>query len=262
MNSALVGISAGLLAALAYIRPLPAAEVANHQLPQEPPLYRVEMHYLKPGASGAYEASVKSLVAALRGAKVDLPTWDFSVLSGDKDVYVTIDPSERWADLDRFDQDGEAAMKLLGRSFRQFQHDAHAALLRESHFFIETDPSKIDPGAIGENGLNHLHADVFYAASVRAVATDLGAIRKFYRDAQSPVSCRIYRAVTGDDLPMIILLRSAPNHTRYLEDARLDRAQRANLETLLVDARRNSRKTAAMDLTVRPDLSYRVKASR
>ena len=259
MNKTLVGIGAGLLVTLASPHPLAAADIAN--LPDEPPIYRIEVHYLKPGAGASYEAAVKGLIAALKGANINLPTWDFSVASGDRDVYMTIDPSERWADLDRFDLDGEAAMKSLGPRLERFYHDAHAALLRESDLFIETEPAKSDPGAIGENGLNLLHADLFHAASARAVATDLRAIQKIYRDAHSPVSCRLYRAVTGDDLPMIILLRSAPAHTRYLEDARLSESNRSNVEALIADARRNSRKTETMDLTVRPDLSYHVKLS-
>jgi hypothetical protein len=260
MNKVLTGIGAGLFVTLANLHPLAAADIAT--LPDEPPIYRIEVHYLKPGAGASYEAAVKGLVAALKGANINLPTWDFSVVSGDHDVYMTIDPSERWADLDRFDSDGEAAMKSLGSSFQQFQHDAHSALLRESDLFIETEPAKEDPGAIGENGLNLLHADVFHAVSPRAVATDLRAIQKIYRDAHSPVSCRLYRAVTGDDLPMIILLRSAPDHIRYVEDAQLSASKLTNVEALLADARRNSRKTETMDLTVRPDLSYHVGVSR
>jgi hypothetical protein len=259
MNKILMGIGAGLLVTLASLHPLVAAEFAN--LPDEPSIYRIEVHTLKPGAGPSYEAAVKGLIAALKVANINLPTWDFSVVSGDHDVYMTIDPSERWADLDRFDSDGEAAMKALGPGMERFYHDAHAALLRESDLFIETEPAKSDPGAIGENGLNHLHVDVFHAASPRAVAADLRAIQKIYRDAHSPVSCRLYRVVTGDDLPMIILLRSAPGHTRYLEDARLSEPQQTNVEALLADARRNSRKTQMMDLTVRPDLSYHVKVS-
>jgi hypothetical protein len=259
MNNVLMGIGAGLLVTLASLHPLAAADIAN--LPDEPPIYRVEIHTLKPGAGASYEAAVKGLVAALKAANINLSTWDFSVVSGDHDVYMTIDPSARWADLDRFDSDGEAAMKLLGPGLQQFYHDAHAALLRESDLFVETEPAKSDPGAIGENGLNHLHVDVFHAASLRAVATDLRAIQKIYRDAHSLVSCRLYRAVTGDDLPMIILLRSAPDHTRYLEDARLSESQQTNVEALLADARGNARKTEMMDLTVRPELSYHVKVS-
>jgi len=259
MNKTLVGIGAGLLVTLASPHPLAAADIAN--LPDEPPIYRIEVHYLKPGAGASYEAAVKSLVAALKGANIKLPTWDFSVVSGDHDVYMTIDPSERWADLDRFDLDGDAAMKSLGPSLEQFHHDAHAALLRESDLFIETEPAKSDPGAIGENGLNRLHADVLHAAFPRVVAADLRAIQKIYRDAHSPVSCRLYRAVTGDDLPMIVLLRSAPDHTRYLEDAQLSESNQTSVEALLADARRNSRKTEMMDLMVRPDLSYHLKVS-
>jgi hypothetical protein len=259
MTNILVAIGAGLLVTLASLHPLAAAAIAN--LPHEPTIYRIEVHYLKPGAGASYEAAVKGLVAALKGANINLPTWDFSVVSGDRDVYMTIDPSERWADLDRFDSDGEAAMKSLGPSLEQFHHDTHAALLRESDLFIETEPAMSDPGAIGENGLHLLHADFFHAASARAVATDLQAIQKIYRDAHSLVSCRLYRAVTGDDLPMIILLRSASDHTRYLEDAQLSELQQTDVEVLLADARRNSRKTEMMDLMVRPDLSYHVKVS-
>lgn len=259
MNKILMGIGAGLLVALASPHPLVAAGIAN--LPDEPPIYRIEVHYLKPGAGASYEAAVKSLIAALRGANINLPTWDFSVVSGDHDVYMTIDPSERWADLDRFDSDGEVAMKSLGPNLERFYHDAHAALLHDSILFIETEPAKSDPGAIGENGLNLLHADLFHAASLRVVATDLRAIQTIYRDAHSAVSCRLYRAITGDDLPMIILLRSAPDHTRYIEDAQLSKSNQTNVEALLADARRNSRKTEMLDLTVRPDLSYHVKVS-
>jgi hypothetical protein len=256
MNKILVGMAVGLLVALASPHPLLAAN-----LPGEPPIYRIEVHYLKPGAGPSYEAAVKGLIAALKGANINLPTWDFSVVSGDHDVYITIDPSKRWADLDRFDLDGEAAMKSLGPRLEQFYHDAHAALLRDSILFIETEPTKGDPGAIGENGLNFLHVDLFHATSARAVATDLHAIQKIYGDAHSPVSCRLYRAVTGNDLPIIILLRSAPDHTRYLEDAQLSVLNQTNVEALLLDARRNSRKAEMMDLTVRPDLSYHVKLS-
>jgi len=259
MNKILVAMGVGLLVALASPHPLLAADIAN--LPGEPPIYRIEVHYLKPGAGPSYEAAVKGLIAALKGANINLPTWDFSVVRGDHDVYMTIDPSERWADLDRFDSDGEAAMKSLGPSLEQFHHDARAALLRESDLFIETEPAKSDPGAIGENGLNRLHADVLHAAFPRVVAADLRAIQKIYRDAHSPVSCRLYRAVTGDDLPMIVLLRSAPDHTRYLEDAQLSESNQTSVEALLADARRNSRKTEMMDLMVRPDLSYHLKVS-
>ena len=49
--------------------------------------------------------------------------------------------------------------------------------------------------------------------------------------------------------------------TRYLDDSRLSESKQANVEALLADARRNSRKTEMMDLTVRPDLSYHVKIS-
>jgi len=259
MNKIAVGIGAGLLLMLASLHPLAAADSAN--LPDEPPIYRIEVHHLKPGGGASYEAAVKGLIAALKAATIDLPTWDFSVVSGEPDLYMTIDPSQHWADLDRFDSDGEAAMKALGPSFERFQHDAHAALLRETELFVETNPAKSDPGAIGENGLNLLHVDLFHAESARAVATDLRAIQKIYRDAHSPVSCRLYRAVTGDDLPRIILLRSAPDHTRFLEDARLSQSQQSDVAALLADASRNARANETMDLTVRPDLSYHVKLS-
>jgi hypothetical protein len=75
------------------------------------------------------------------------------------------------------------------------------------------------------------------------------------------VSCRLYRAVTGDDLPMMILLRSALDHTRYLEDAQLSEAQQTSVKAFLDDARENSRKTEMMDLIAQPDLSYHVKVS-
>jgi hypothetical protein len=60
---------------------------------------------------------------------------------------------------------------------------------------------------------------------------------------------------------MIILLRSASDHTRYLEDSQLSESKQTDVEALLADARRDSRKTEMMDLTVRPDLSYHVKVS-
>jgi hypothetical protein len=90
MNRILTGIGAGLLVMLASLHPLGAADSAN--LPDEPPIYRIEMHYLKPGAGASYEAAVKRLIAALKGANIDLPTRDFSVVSGNPDVYMTIDP--------------------------------------------------------------------------------------------------------------------------------------------------------------------------
>jgi hypothetical protein len=181
MNKILVGIGAGILVTLGSLHPLAAADIAN--LPDEPPIYRIEVHYLKPGAGASYEAAVKGLIAALKCANMNLPTWDFSVVIGDHDVYMTIDPSERWADLDRFDLDGEAAMKSLGASLEQFHRDAHSALLRESDLFIETEPAKSDPGAIGENGLNLLHVDLFHAASAR------GGCHRFAGDTENLSRC-------------------------------------------------------------------------
>ncbi len=72
MNRILVGIGAGLLVTLASPRLQVAAELAN--IPDEPPIYRIEVHRLKPGAGASYEAGVKSLIAALRGANINLAT--------------------------------------------------------------------------------------------------------------------------------------------------------------------------------------------
>ena len=79
----------GLLLATAALGQVASAD-------PEPPLYRLEIHTLKPGQDTEYENSVRELIGGLRAADVRIPSWDFAVMRASPTLYMTIDPTANW----------------------------------------------------------------------------------------------------------------------------------------------------------------------
>src|SRR5580698_3391894 len=225
----------------------------------EPALYRLEIHTLKPGQDTEYENSVRELVGGLRAASVRLPSWDFAVMRSSPTLYMTVDPTANWAMLDTFDSETEEVMKLLGPTMKDFMKRSHATNARESEFFIESEPDKDDPGALGENGLNFTRFDFYYASSMHSIMQALSSVKRLYVSSHARISCRLYNAVTGDDLPLVIVAVSATDQTAFdSEQARVDAASGPELKRLLALARGASRRVETFNFVSRPDLSYRV----
>jgi hypothetical protein len=138
---------------------------------------------------------------------------------------------------------------------------ARSARDHESDFFIQGEPSEDDPGALGENGRDFIRADFYYGRDMGALVSALDAIRTLYRTAHIAMSCRLYRAVTGADLPLLIFTRSAANKTQYAaEESKLAPSDREILARQLEQAKAHSKKVESLDLFVHQDLSYHVPA--
>ncbi len=230
---------------------------------REPPLYRLEIHTLKPGQDTEYENSVRELIGGLRAAEIRLPSWDFAVMRASPILYMTIDPTANWAMLDRFDSETEAVAKLLGSTLRDFMKRSHATNARESEFFIQSEPDSDVAGALGENGLNFTRFDFYYASSMHSVMGALSSVKRLYVSSHAGISCRIYHAVTGDDLPLAIVAVSATDLAAFdSEQGRIDAASGPELKRLLALARGASRRVETFNFVARPDLSYRVDPRR
>jgi hypothetical protein len=226
---------------------------------QEPSLYRLEIHTLKPGQDMEYENSVRELIGGLHAADVRLPSWDFAVMRAGPTLYMTIDPTANWAMLDTFDGETEEVAKLLGTTMKDFMRRSHATNARESEFFIQSEPDTDVAGALGENGLNFTRLDFYYASSMHSVMGALFSVKRLYASSHARISCRIYRAVTGDDLPLVIVAVSATDQAVLdSEQGRVDAASGPELKRLLAVARGASRRVETFNFVARPDLSYRV----
>jgi hypothetical protein len=254
-------LSAGALLLLCL--PLPALSAETPAAPAgEPPVYRLEVHTIKPGKSQVYESAVTAFVAALRDADIRIPSWDFSVLRSSDTLYMTVDPMADWSMLDHFDSDTEDARKRLGGRMGDFLKQSLGTNAHESEFFIESDPDKDDPGALGENGLNFIRLDLYYPSSMRPLVEDLYALRKLYRDSGSGLNFRLYGAVTGEDLPLMIVAVSAADHAAFdAGQARFRADSVAERSRLLAEIHGLSRRFETMDFVVRPDLSYHFEAA-
>jgi hypothetical protein len=226
---------------------------------REPPLYRLEIHTLKPGQDTEYENSVRELIGALRAADVRLPSWDFAVMRASPTLYMTIDPTANWAMLDAFDSETEEVARRLGATLRDFMKRSHATNAHESEFFIQSGPDSDVAGALGENGLNFTRFDFYYASSMHSVMGALSSVKRLYVSSHARISCRLYHAVTGDDLPLAIIAVSATDQAAFdSEQGRVDAASGPELERLLALARGASRRVETFNFVARPDLSYRV----
>jgi hypothetical protein len=246
---------------LLLLGPLLATATLGQVAPvdQEPPLYRLEIHTLKPGQDTEYENSVKELIGGLRAADVRLPSWDFAVMRASPTLYMTIDPTANWAMLDTFDSETEEVAKLLGATIRDFMKRSHATNARESEFFIQSGPDTDVAGALGENGLNFTRFDFYYALSMHSVIGALYSVKRLYVSSHTGISCRLYHAVTGDDLPLAIIAMSATDQAAFdSEQGRVDVASGPELKRLLALARGASRRIETFNFVARPDLSYRV----
>lgn len=250
---------------LLFLLLLPGAWLAPAVLGQvgpaapEPPLYRLEIHTLKPGQDTEYENSVRELIGGLHAAAVRIPSWDFAVMRASPTLYMTIDPMANWAMLDTFDSETEAAMKLLGATMRDFMRRSHGTNARESEFFIQSEPDRDVAGPLGENGLNFTRFDFYYASSMHAVMGALSAVKRLYVSSHTGISCRLYHAVTGDDLPLAIVAVSAADQAAFDSgQGRLDAACGPELNQLLALARGASRRVETFNFVARPDLSYRI----
>jgi hypothetical protein len=244
---------------------LPGALLATAALGQvastdpEPPLYRLEVHTLKPGQDTEYENSVRELIGGLRAANVRIPSWDFAVMRASPTLYMTIDPTANWAMLDTFDSETDEVARLLGATLGDFMKRSHATNARESEFFIQSLPDNDAVGALGENGLNFTRFDFYYASSMHSVMGALSSVRKLYVSSHARISCRLYHAVTGDDLPLAIVAVSAADQAAFdSEQGRVDAASGPELKRLLAVARGASRRVETFSFVARPDLSYRV----
>jgi hypothetical protein len=224
----------------------------------EPPLYMLEIHTLKPGQDTEYENSVKELLGGLRAADVRFPNWHFAVMRASPTLYMTIDPMANWAMLDAFDSETEEVVKRLGATMRDFMKRSHATNARESEFFIQSAPDNV-AGPLGENGLNFTRFDFYYASSMGSVIGALSSVKKLYVSSHARIGCGLYRAVTGDDLPLVIVAVSATDQAAFdSEQGRVDAASGPELKRLLALARGASRRVETFNFVARPDLSYRV----
>jgi hypothetical protein len=225
----------------------------------EPPLYMLEIHTLKPGQDTEYENSVRELLGGLRAADVRFPSWHFAVMRASPTLYMTIDPMANWAMLDTFDSETEEVMKLLGATMRDFMKRSHATNARESEFFIQSEQDNDVAGPLGENGLNFTRFDFYYASSMHSVMGALSSVKRLYVSSRAKISCGLYRAVTGDDLPLVIVAVSATDQAEFdSEQGRVDAASGPELKHLLALARGASRRVETFNFVARPDLSYRV----
>lgn len=232
---------------------------ANTGLNPEPPIYRIETHLLKQDGQATYEAAVKSLVKGLGSARIRLASWDFSVATDGGSTYFTIDPMPNWAMLDHFRDDGVVVEKAMPEIWAAFRSDVRSVREREDDFFIQTQPSSDDPGALGEDGRDFMHVEICYPKDSRSVFTSLNSLKKLYASLMPDIGTRIYVSVTGDDLPFFWFVRSAKDRERYLAaEARIPSATRINIEKLLEQAHQGSKHTQTIDLTIRQDLSYHV----
>lgn len=192
------------------------SSLAKTGISPEPPIYRIEMHLFKQDGQGTYEAAVKSLIKGLNSARIRLASWDFSVATDDGSTYFTIDPMPNWSILDHFQDDGAVFEKAKPEVWAAFRRDVRSVRERETDFFIQTQPSSDDPGALGKDGRDFMHVEVYYPKDSRSVLTSLNALKKLYASSMPDMGSRIYVSVTGDDLPFFWFVRSAKDRERYL----------------------------------------------
>ena len=87
--------------------------------------------------------------------------------------------------------------------------------MRRIRILHQSEPDKDVAGALGENGLNFTRFDFYYASSMRSVMEALFSVKRLYVSTHAGLSCRLYRAVTGDDLPLVILVVSATDKAAF-----------------------------------------------
>jgi hypothetical protein len=157
------------------------APVSGPAMAAEPPIYMIEVHYLKPGKEKVYENAVVHLVQALRAEHVAMPNWDFSVVSNGGSIYATIDPAKNWASLDILDDDVGKVTRLLGDRMTAFRAEVRSARDHENDFLIEGESSDDDPGALGENGRDFIHVDLYHGKDMHELVAELQSIKVLYR---------------------------------------------------------------------------------
>ncbi len=192
-----------------------------------PPMLFVYTDYVAPANAPAYEAAVKEavgkVVAAPGGAKLD---W--IAASGSGAWYLYAFPMQSMGDMDRINQDWEAAMTAAGgpaifaTSDALLDHSAASIVaFRPDMSYMPANPSKAET----EGAFRHW--TYWYpmpgkAQELEAVAREFVAL---YTQNNMDNGWRVYQSVTGDRVPAYLVAGSGMSPADYYATAERNNAK-------------------------------------
>jgi hypothetical protein len=184
---------------------------AGEEAPPKPRLWAVYTEYVKPTMVAEYEAVGREMVAAMKAAKVESRYTYFTVLQGESFSYVAVTPMQSFADMDRIQQEwmqmgdkiGKAAWaELIRRGSEAVVHSSMQVFLERPEISYWPEAPRVEPddAAFAEYGFHYLLPGMEEEA-----ATIAGEYADLYRKKNLPESFRVFQALTGEDLPLLVV---------------------------------------------------------
>jgi hypothetical protein len=237
---------------------------AGEEAPPKPKLWAVYTEHVKPSMVADYEAVGKEMIAAMKAAKADSPYAYFTMLQGESFSYVAVTPMESFADLDRIHQEwmqmgekvGKAAWaELIRRGSEAVVHSSMQVFVeRPDISYLPTTPRiKPEEAAFAEYGFHYLVPGMEEEA-----ATIAGEYADLYRKKGISESFRVFQAVTGENLPLLVVATYGKDEADWIASgAEVNEALGEEGLMLQQRAMRVIRTYESKKRRLREDLSYR-----
>ncbi len=226
------------------------------QTPSDGQFVRVLQVHVKPGMTAQYEAARKDLIAHLAANRFSYP---FSVSRGEDLVYRSITPLESWADLDKRSAEQAKILSSLDSSIRSrldetIDHLTHWTFRTRPDLAYTPENSRLSTEEVGLHHYAFLYLRRGTGNEVDEAFKNLRDLLKKHGPGDGLV---VAQAVTGPDLPMLLVRISAKDAADYYaQSERTQNAAGEEFQRLLAQLRRTYRRLEQSNNTIVPGLSY------
>lgn len=232
--------------------------------PPKPEMFLIHEEIAKPSMLMQYESVTHDLLSTLAEKNADPKVMSMNLYMTTDFHYVYVVPIPNFGGIDTINQQFMTVAQAAGRDrWQELMNRGNSTMSSYNEFVVMRRPDLSYVPAtprLKQSEMRFVHWGFYYldpskpADVVEQVAKDYAAL---FRSKNIPDPFTIYMAMSGSDLPLLIVAvpgKSAADF--YAEDERVNAMLGADVRPLQARAMASTRKYEVKDGTYRPELSY------
>jgi hypothetical protein len=226
-------------------------------------MFSIYKEIVAPGKTRQYEDAIKYMISEFKEYQIDPEKIHFKTISGPEIGYIYVTPIENFAGLDTMHANWREAVNILGKDKFEAMIAPAEEAIEKVHVFQSIHRKDLsympDNPRLKPEEVEYIHYGFYYAIpgkekEFEAIATEFAEL---YKKNGIDTGWNIYQAITGSDLPMMVVAQGAKSEVDYYTNrARIKEVLGEEAKKIGEKVGATVRKMEHKDGYLRPELSY------
>ena len=230
---------------------------------EKPQLYCIYKEIVKPPLTEQYETAIKYMISEFKAYQIDPEKVHFKTISGPEIGYLYVMPIENFAGMDEMRANWREAVEVIGKEkFEDMVAPAEEAIdhVEVFHAIRRADLSYVPENPrLKPDEVEYIHYGFYYVIPGKEKEFEAlaGEFVELYKSNNIDSGWVIFQAITGSDLPALVVAHAAKSSADYYSNRERVR------EVVGEEAKKLGEKVGALVRKMefqegmpRPDLSY------